>query len=43
LGMKDVNDPHALEYISKMYSTSDSFSHILAKVHFIRSGAARLK
>jgi tetratricopeptide (TPR) repeat protein len=43
LGMKDIQDPHALEYISKMNTTSESFSNILKKLHFIRSGAGTLK
>lgn len=43
VGMKDLQEPNAREYISKMHSTSDSFSHILAKLQFIRSGAGTLK
>jgi tetratricopeptide (TPR) repeat protein len=43
LGMKDIQDPHALEYISKMNTTSESFSKILTKLHLIRSGAGILK
>jgi hypothetical protein len=43
LGMKDIQDPHALEYISKMHTTSESFSNILTKLHFIRSGSGMLK
>lgn len=43
VGMKDVTDPEAREYISKINLTSDSFSNILAKLQFIRSGAASIK
>jgi tetratricopeptide (TPR) repeat protein len=43
LGMKDIQDPRALEYISKMNTTSESFSNILTKLHFLRSGVGSLR
>ncbi len=36
LGLKDIEDPRAQQYINKMNTTSDNFSEILGRLHLTR-------